>query len=53
MAAGTGQRITLSGPQAFLAPQPALHLALILHELATNAIKNGALSDQTGGVNVS
>ncbi|MBK9078795.1 MAG: PAS domain S-box protein [Hyphomicrobium sp.] len=52
-AAGTPQRITISGPQAFLAPQTALHVTLILHELTTNAIKHGALSDQTGRINVS
>lgn len=38
------QRISWSGPAVTLEAQPALHLALVLHELGTNARKHGALS---------
>ncbi|MBY0560477.1 PAS domain S-box protein [Hyphomicrobium sp.] len=43
-------RVTASGPEVQLGPQTALHLAMMLHELATNAIKYGALSVQAGRV---
>ena len=45
-------RVTASGPQVQLGAQTALHLAMMLHELATNAIKYGALSVQAGRVSV-
>lgn len=38
------------GPPLPLGPQPALQLSLALHELATNAVKYGALSGQAGRV---
>lgn len=41
-------RISISGPSVQLDPQPALHLALVLHELGTNARKYGALSVPEG-----
>jgi len=40
------------GPAVMLAPAQVLPLALILHELATNAIKHGALSAPRGRVEV-
>jgi CheY-like chemotaxis protein len=43
-------RFEAVGPEVWLAPELALHLALILHELCTNAIKYGALSDAKGNV---
>ena len=43
-------RLHASGPRVQLQPQPALRLALILHELATNALKYGAFSRPTGRV---
>ena len=46
-------RLTATGPEVRLAPQLALHLALILHELGTNANKYGALSTAQGRVAVS
>ncbi|MBS7813003.1 response regulator [Roseococcus pinisoli] len=41
-------RLTVSGRDLQLAPQIALHMALILHELTTNANKHGALSKPMG-----
>lgn len=45
-------RISQSGPALTLEAQPALHLALVLHELGTNARKHGALSVVGGLVSV-
>ena len=45
-------RIRASGPDVHLAAKPALSLALALHELATNAAKYGALSNETGTVDL-
>ena len=47
-----GARITLEGPTARLAPNVALALSMALHELATNAVKYGALSAPEGRVSV-
>lgn len=41
-------RITLSGPQVQLKPVTAQSIALILHELTTNALKHGSLSNDVG-----
>lgn len=49
---GTGDRITFSGPAIVLNPQQVLGLALGLHELATNAAKYGALSNDVGRVTI-
>jgi PAS domain S-box-containing protein len=46
------QRVTLSGPDVLLKPEPALALALVFHELTTNAMKYGALSGTEGQLNV-
>ncbi|MDX2289179.1 MAG: PAS domain S-box protein [Hyphomicrobiaceae bacterium] len=43
-------RISISGEDVFLPPQTALQLTLILHELGTNALKHGALSNLAGRV---
>jgi PAS domain S-box-containing protein len=45
-------RISYSGPVLMLDAQAAVHLALVLHELATNARKHGALSVPTGRLSV-
>lgn len=47
-----GMRISMDGPEISLAPNEALSLGLAIHELATNAAKYGALSDERGNVNV-
>ncbi len=43
-------RCSVSGPAVELPPNLALHLALVLHELGTNAAKYGALSNSEGHV---
>jgi len=45
-------RLAISGPNVWLAPKQALSLALALHELATNAVKHGALTRVEGRVSV-
>jgi two-component sensor histidine kinase len=49
---GDDHRIACSGPSLTLDAQPALHLALVLHELGTNARKHGALSTPSGQIDV-
>lgn len=44
------QRVHASGPPVRLAPQTALIMSMALHELATNAAKYGALSNDRGEV---
>lgn len=46
-------RITITGPDVPLGPKAGLSLSLIFHELGTNAVKHGALSNQDGRVDVS
>ena len=45
-------RITFLGPAARVAPRTALALAMALQELATNAVKYGALSNEAGEVGI-
>ena len=51
--AGTRCRATLDGPEIVIAGDAVTALALILHELATNAVKYGALSVREGRLHVS
>jgi two-component sensor histidine kinase len=48
----TASRITIDGPSFLLSEQTGGLIALGMHELATNAIKYGALSNATGTVRV-
>ncbi|WP_312163507.1 PAS domain S-box protein [Phenylobacterium sp.] len=48
----TPGQIVLQGPSAWLQPGAALSMALIFHELATNAVKYGALSVEGGRVDL-
>ena len=43
-------RVRMEGPETLLKPDVAQAVAVILHELATNASKYGALSDATGQI---
>ncbi len=47
------ERFSLSGPPAGVTADTAMSLALLVHELATNAMKYGALSTPPGRVEVS
>lgn len=51
MAADSG-RISIEGPEVIVPPKPALALSLVVHELATNALKYGALSSAEGRLSV-
>ena len=45
-------RISIDGPEILLSPKLALMMALLFHELATNAAKYGALSQSAGKISV-
>jgi two-component sensor histidine kinase len=45
-------RIQLTGPSVLLSPRAIVGVGMIIHELATNATKYGALSTATGWVEV-
>jgi len=44
------ERIRMNGPAVPLSPRLAVVLSMIVHEIATNAAKYGALSNETGRV---
>ena len=46
------ERATMAGPAMIVSPAGAVALGLVLHELATNAVKYGALSSDSGKVAV-
>lgn len=48
-----GERVRVSGPQLAVGEAAATTLALVVHELATNSLKYGALSVPTGTLDVS
>jgi two-component sensor histidine kinase len=48
-----GERVLLKGPRARFKPGAAQGIGMALHELATNASKYGALSNQVGRVYIS
>jgi two-component sensor histidine kinase len=49
---GTEARIRMSGPAVPCGHQAISAIAMVLHELATNAAKYGALSTKTGSVDI-
>lgn len=50
---GDSNRFHSNGPAVRLSPRGALSMAMAIHELATNAVKYGALSNETGQVDLS
>ena len=52
MPAGQGERVRTSGPILRLGPNAAVSLNMAFHELATNAVKYGALSNGAGEIRV-
>ena len=51
--ADLGARVVLDGPPVRLTPAAAQALGMALHELATNAVKHGALANEAGRIRVS
>jgi two-component sensor histidine kinase len=45
-------RVSMDGPAVLLPPKLALMMALVVHELATNAAKYGALSSSAGNLSI-
>lgn len=50
VADGPGARFVITGENIRLSPKSILALGIAIHELATNAVKHGALSNETGSV---
>jgi PAS domain S-box-containing protein len=50
--AGFAGAVSIEGPRIFLKPSAAQSFALVIHELATNASKHGALTSNSGRVAV-
>jgi PAS domain S-box-containing protein len=50
--AGAGSQVSVSGPPLVLGPEASHTFGLILHELATNAAKYGALSNEDGHLSI-
>ena len=50
--AGHAERFTIKGDNVFLPPKTTLSLAIALHELATNAVKYGAFSNEAGKIDI-
>jgi PAS domain S-box-containing protein len=50
---GETKRFRIAGPDLMLGPRAAVAFALVLHELGTNAVKYGALSQPEGHVSAS
>ena len=50
---GDGTRVAVEGPTLVLEPSAAQTIAVLFHELTTNAVKYGALSVSNGRIDVS
>ncbi len=50
--ADLAERCHASGPSVEITPEMALGLSLVIHELMTNAIKYGALSNESGHIDI-
>ena len=46
------RRVRVTGPDAMIQPNAYTTLALVLHEMATNSVKYGALCDHSGTITV-
>ena len=51
-AARDGEQVRIEGPDVWLTPKAAERLSLAVHELATNGVKHGALSEDGGRIRV-
>lgn len=51
-AGSNSNRYSLTGPPVILDPQAAVALSMVVHELCTNALKYGALSNDTGQIEI-
>ncbi len=49
---GDDERISAAGPRLMVDPQAAVHLSMVLHELATNARRHGALAMPEGQLGI-
>jgi PAS domain S-box-containing protein len=49
---GAADRASVNGPGIILPPRVSLSLSMALHELATNALKYGALSEPNGAIRI-
>ncbi|QND51685.1 PAS domain-containing protein [Phyllobacterium sp. 628] len=49
---GRAERIIIKGGNVLFSPKIALALSIAVHELATNAVKYGAFSNETGSVSI-
>jgi PAS domain S-box-containing protein len=52
VADGCAERFTITGKNILLSPKAVLALGIAFHELATNAVKYGAFSNDTGVVGI-
>jgi two-component sensor histidine kinase len=52
LGATLGSRVHVSGPSVSVSPQVAMVVSMVLHELTTNAVKYGALSNERGVVDL-
>lgn len=48
----TGKQVDVSGPEILLEPKAAERLSLAIHELTTNAVKHGALTNGGGHIRI-
>lgn len=46
------ERVSVDGPSFLLSPKASISLAMVIHELATNAAKYGSLSSEAGRVDI-